>query len=162
MIVAAALAATVGCASSDPPKGEAYCGAIGSDLTTLTSPSIVTGADIESVLQVYRTITQGAPVAVQPEWQTVLESLETASTVEPGDTASLQRAADSARRAQPAITRIQQYTQQICGLDIGVPPRTTAPRTAPTTTAPTTTTTAPTTTTKDSPSGTSDVASDST
>ena len=52
----------------------------------------------------------------------LVQSLETAATVNPADPASVQLAADTARITEPAAVRVQQYTQQICGVAIGDPP----------------------------------------
>ena len=134
---AAAIAALVPACGSAANKGAAYCGNIEANLAELESPSIATTADIEATLGLYRSITAGAPLAVQPEWQTVVDNLETAATVDPKDPESMQRAADTARRSESAAARIQQYTQQSCGIDIGTPPPTTNPVTATTATKPT-------------------------
>ena len=125
-----------GCASDDPSKEAAYCSTIQANLVALETPQIETVADIDATLELYRSITAGAPLAVQPEWEVVVENLETAATVDPDDQASRQRAADTARRSQSAATRIQQYTHESCGLDIGTPPPTTNPVTATTLVAP--------------------------
>jgi len=128
--------AVAACGGDDLSPTQAYCTAVRANLTALESPTISTAEQIETALEMYRSITDRAPIAVQPEWQTVVASLETAATVDPKDPASVQRAADTARRSQPAATRIQQYTQQTCGIDIGTPPPTTNPVTATTLVAP--------------------------
>jgi len=135
--IAAAIAAIVPACGSTPDKGAAYCINIKANLVALESPAIATAADIEATLGLYRSITAAAPLSVQPEWQTVVDNLETAATVDPKDPDSMQRAADTARRSESAATRIQQYTQQNCGVDIGTPPPTTNPVTATTVPKPT-------------------------
>jgi hypothetical protein len=139
--VAAALVTIValaGCSDDEGRAAEGYCGQIAAHIETLDAPDIDDGADITRTLDVYRTITSAAPVAVEPEWQQLLSSLETAATVDPADPESLQRVADQARSTRPAATRIQQYTQQTCAIDIADPPPVTNPVTA-TTTPPTST-----------------------
>ena len=62
---------------------EGYCGQIKLHLETLNTPQIDDGADIERTIDIYRTITSAAPAAIEPEWQQLLATVETASTVDP-------------------------------------------------------------------------------
>jgi hypothetical protein len=135
-IVVGAAALGTGCASDGPSKEEAYCDTVRANLVTLEAPAIATAADIEATLDLYRSITDGAPLAVQPEWEVVADNIATAATVDPGDPESLARAAETARRSQSAASRIQQYTHEACSVDIGTPPATTNPVTATTLLAP--------------------------
>jgi hypothetical protein len=127
-------ALVTGCGDDGGRDAETYCGQIQLHLETLNSPSIDDGADITRTLDVYRTITSAAPAAVEPEWQQLLSSLETASTVDPTDPASIQRVADTARSTRPAATKVQQYTDRTCALRIADPPPPTNPVTATTAT----------------------------
>ena len=124
--------AVAACGSDGTSKLVDYCRSIERHLPELESPTIVTAADIDAQLSLYRSITAGAPLAVQPEWEAVVEELATAATVDPDDQASLQRAVDTARLSQSAAVRIQQYTRQSCGIDIDTPPPITNPVTATT------------------------------
>jgi hypothetical protein len=133
------VAVAAGCGAAAPNKTQAYCAEIQDHLRALDSPSIATQQDIEATLDLYRSIASGAPVAVQPEWQQLVVGIETAATVNPADQTSLQRAADTARSTQPAAVRIQHYTSQQCGLQIGAVPPLTYPVTATTVGSPTTT-----------------------
>lgn len=120
------------CDNDGGNTGEAYCGAIQDSLTSLASPAIVTPDDIDVTLDLYRSIADRAPAAVEPEWRQLVISLETASTVDPADRASLQLAADTARASTRAATRVLEYTSQTCGLQIGqVAAVTLPPTTAP-------------------------------
>ena len=132
LLVAAAVLSS--CSEGAGRTAEGYCGQIQLHLSALNEPAIDDGADIDDAIEVYRTITAAAPAAVEPEWQQLLTSLETASTVDPADPASVQRVADTARATKPAATKVQQYTQQTCALRIADPPPVTNPVTA--TTAP--------------------------
>ena len=101
---------------------ERYCTEVGTYLTDLAQPMISTPDDIERVLAVWRRVAASAPLAIEPEWEQVVDSFETAATVVAGDEASLQLAADTARAAEPAADRVITYTQQVCGATIGVAP----------------------------------------
>lgn len=117
----------VGCSEEEGRTGEGYCTAVATHLEILNSPDIDSGEDIFATLSVYRDVTAAAPVAIEPEWQDVLVGIETASTVDPEDPASVQLVADTARASKSAATRVQQYTQQLCALSIGSPPPVTNP-----------------------------------
>jgi hypothetical protein len=113
-------------------SAEGYCGEVAQQLETLNAPVIDDGADIAATIAVYRRITSAAPAAIEPEWAQLVASLETASTVDIGDPASIQLVADTARSTRPAATRIQQYTDRTCALQIADPPPPTNPVTATT------------------------------
>lgn len=119
-IVLPAIAAA--CGDDAPTTAERYCASVQANLAVLESPAIQTDLDITATLDLYRSIADEAPIAVEPEWQQLVQSLETAATVNPADPASVQLAADTARITEPAAVRVQQYTQQICGVAIGDPP----------------------------------------
>ena len=129
-----------GCSEDEPDRSVAgYCEQITVNLAAINSPQIATADDIATTLELYRGIGDRAPAAVAPEWQTMIDSLETAATVVLGDADSVAVANEVALSSQAAATRIQQYTQQVCGADIGTPTPPTNPVTA-TTVTPTSTT----------------------
>ena len=119
----------IACGDDGGNTGEAYCGTIQESLTSLATPAIVTAADIDTTIDLYRSIADRAPAAVEPEWRQLVISLETASTVDPSDPVSVQLAADTARASTRAATRVQEYTSQTCGLQIGQVPTVTLPET---------------------------------
>jgi hypothetical protein len=127
-------------ACSDEPERtlEAYCAAVQDDLAVIMNPVIATGPDVDATIERYRSIAEVAPAGVEPEWQRVIEVFETAATVIPGDQASLELANRAALAGGPAYGRLQQFTQQQCGIDIGTPPTPTNPVTATTVAPPTT------------------------
>lgn len=119
----AATGAFVAACSDGPERSEsAYCGQIAAHLADLNSPPITTSSDIGRVLSAWRAVAAAAPVAVDTEWETMVESIETAITVDPDDPESLQRVADAARASEPAAKHVISYTQERCGLTIGVAP----------------------------------------
>ena len=126
------------CADDSERSESAYCTAVGRHLDQLNNPAITSEVDINATIEIYREVSKAAPLAVQPEWDTLVFSLRTAAAVTPSDPASVQLAADTAREAQPAATRISTYTAQRCGLQIGAAVPTTTPSAS--TVAPATTT----------------------
>ena len=131
------LGAISGCGDSADQRTEAnYCTQVGNHLTDLNEPAITTDGDVKRVLDSWRSVSESAPLAVRPEWEKMVANLETAITVDPNDSASLQLVADTARKSEPAANRVIAYTQQRCGALIG----SVAPAPAPTTLLTSTTT----------------------
>lgn len=127
------LAALLTVACSEPSRTvDGYCATVQDNLTLVVSPALSTSDDVEITLEAYRAITAVAPAGIEPEWSTLTTSLETASTVVPSDPQSVAVATDAALASTPAATRIQQYTRDICAIDIGTPPPPTNPVTATT------------------------------
>lgn len=127
MLSIAALAATgvsvAACSDDADQRSEsAYCGQIAAHLADLNSPPITTSSDIGRVLSAWRAVAAAAPVAVDTEWETMVESIETAITVDPDDPESLQKVADTARASEPAARHVVSYTQERCGITIGLAP----------------------------------------
>jgi hypothetical protein len=133
------LVAGVACGHQADHSIAAYCGQVQSNLVPLNAPAISTAADIDTTLAMYHAIGDLAPAAVAPEWQTMIASLETVSTLVPGDPDQVAAVNEAALSSQSAATRIQQYTKQQCNLDIGTPPPPTNPVTATTVAPPATT-----------------------
>ncbi|MFN8022811.1 MAG: hypothetical protein U0Q03_14895 [Acidimicrobiales bacterium] len=138
LLALAAAGGLVACSDDAAPTVAGYCERVTADLEALGAPSIVTGADVQPVIDRYTAIADAAPAAIEPEWRTAIAALQAADAVVPGDQASIDEATRAALAGQPAYTRIQQYTQAECGLALGTPPTPTNPVTA-TTVAPTTT-----------------------
>jgi hypothetical protein len=122
----------VACSDEPDHSVAGYCTEIQTNIDAINTPKISTASDIVTTLELYRAIGDRAPAAVAPEWQVMIDSLETAATVVPGDLESVATANEVALSSQAAATRIQQYTQKSCGTDIGTPPPPTNPVTATT------------------------------
>lgn len=110
------------CDDGNERSESAYCGQVATHLTDLNSPPIATGIDINRVLAAWRDVESSAPVAIETEWATMVDAIETAVTVDPNDPEAMQRVADTARASEPASKRVVSYTQERCGLTIGVAP----------------------------------------
>ncbi|MFM2072395.1 MAG: hypothetical protein RLZZ623_2658 [Actinomycetota bacterium] len=117
----------VGCNGASPSTLDRYCGVVQQNLVAINSHAIASPADITISIKLYQTIADQAPLAVAPEWRTMVATLQAAANVVPGDAASVEAATDAALTGQPAYTRIQQYTKASCGTDIGSPPPMTSP-----------------------------------
>ena len=115
--------------SNDGPGGDAerFCGEVEVNQARLTSPELASSADIEPLLELYRTIGEFAPLSIEAEWDQLTLNYETASTVVPGDDASLQKAVAMALQSEQAAARVKQWLVDNCALDIG-PVATLAPQ----------------------------------
>lgn len=140
VLTAASSGAVSACGDGADQRSESnYCTQVGNHLTELNSPTIATDGDIDRVVNAWRAVSKSAPLAVQAEWETMVANLETAITVVPNDTASMQLVADTARKSEPAANRVISYTQQRCGALIGNVAPTPATLLSQTTTTPETT-----------------------
>lgn len=110
------------CGDADPRSEAAYCGQVASHSSELNSPVIATSLDIGRVLAAWRAVANAAPIAIQSEWATMVDSMETAITVDTQDPESMQKVADTARASEPAAKRVVSYTLERCGITIGVAP----------------------------------------
>lgn len=136
--VALALGSALSACSDGPDRSEGrYCTEVGTHLAALNSPAIGSQADVEAMLDEWRTVASAAPLAVQPEWEALVANLETAATVDPADEEAVQALVDAARQNEPAANRVIDYTQRLCGVTIGA----VKPVVTTTTPAPATTTT---------------------
>lgn len=134
VLVISALGLTACADDQDRSEGR-YCTEVGNHLTALNTPSITSSADVEALLDAWRTVAEAAPLAVQPEWDRLMAAMETASTVDPSDAEAMQRIADTARSNEPSANKVIDYTFTLCGVRIGegrpvtttVPPTTTVP-----------------------------------
>lgn len=133
-----AVLASSACSDAPVRTVGAYCEQVGLDLPALVAPAIASADDVTATIDRYTAIARVAPAAIEPEWQVLIGALATAATVVPSDTESLTAATDAALASTPAAVRVQQYTLEMCGLEIGVPPSPTYPVTV-TTVSPATT-----------------------
>ena len=120
--VAAAAILLAACDDTEPKTESAYCGEIAANLAELSSPPITTADDIRRVLRAWEAVADAAPVAVEAEWDTMVDAMKTAITVDPNEPESLQKVADTARASEPAAKRVVSYTQERCGITIGIAP----------------------------------------
>lgn len=121
------------CGSDNGASTQRYCDSVRDNAVQLDTPAIATADDIASTLALYRRVAGVAPLSVEVEWATLVLNLETASTVVTSDQASMQHTADTARASQRAAEKVQTYTHEVCGVDLGTPPTTVVVTAPPTT-----------------------------
>lgn len=110
----------VGC-GDDEPAGDAerFCGEIEVNQAELFRPEIASDTDIAPLLELYRKIGELAPLAIEEDWDQLILTYETASTVVPGDVASVQAAAAQAYQSERSAAAVKQWLIDNCALDIG-------------------------------------------
>jgi hypothetical protein len=93
----------------------------------LTDPELATSDQVGPLLDLYRNIAKFAPIAIQAEWEQLVVNYETASTVVPGDDASMQRAIATALQSETSAATVKTWLVDNCALDLG-PVATLAPQ----------------------------------
>ena len=134
----------------DDESGDAerFCGEVAEHLDLLTRPELGAGgdddADIDALLAEYRRIGEFAPLAVEAEWDQLVEAYETAAAVDATDPESEQEALEAVFRAERSAVAVADWLRRTCAVDIG-PIATIVPEVgaSTTTTSTTTSTTAP-------------------
>jgi len=121
-VVGMTLVFAIACSDGDSRSESAYCGQVARHLSDLNSPVIETSLDVGRVLTAWRAVANAAPIAIESEWKTMVDSMETAITVDTEDPESMQKVADTARESEPAAKRVAGYTLQRCAITIGVAP----------------------------------------
>lgn len=120
---------TAGCTTRTPQRTETgYCAAVEANLAELSSPSVAAQGDVSRTVALYEKLAKAAPLEVEKEWDVLTIAYQTAATVVASDPASMQRAADTIRSAEPAARTIADYTRRLCTVDIGA---STVPTTPP-------------------------------
>ncbi len=120
---AALVVATAGCSGGDEEvqsNAQRFCGEAIENRDNLIAPPLATEAEVEATLEFYRLMGQLAPIGIAAEWNDVVVSLETASTLIPGDPQSEQIVAKTAYAAEPSAFAVKTWLKRTCGLDIPI------------------------------------------
>ena len=120
----AVVIATAACGGGDgdavASDAERFCGEATEQRDMILAPPMATESELQASLEFYRLMGQLAPIAIAEEWNTLVDAMETASTVVPGDAASEQLAAMTAYASEPSAYRVQQWLLDNCGLDLPI------------------------------------------
>jgi len=124
--IVAALAFTsmvslVGCGDDGVQSdAERFCGEAVSRRDMIVSPPMATEQEVEATLDFYRLMGQLAPVAIAAQWNTIVQAMETASTVAPGDPSSEQQVALQAYASERSAYEVAVWLKRNCGVDIPI------------------------------------------
>ncbi|MEO1057138.1 MAG: hypothetical protein AAFY28_09520 [Actinomycetota bacterium] len=115
------LGAGCGLLDDDDDAGDAarFCGEVAANSGALTQPNIQTTTDIDALLELYREIGTFAPLAIEAEWDQLVEAYETASAVIPGDEQSEQAAIAAILSSESAAAAVDRWLMENCAVDIG-------------------------------------------
>ncbi len=116
-----AIALLAGCSSGGDGAGDAerFCGEVQVNADRLTQPDLQFSDDIEPFLDLYREIGALAPLAIEPEWDQLINAYETASTVVPGDPESEQAALAAIFSTEKSAAAVDRWLETNCAVDIG-------------------------------------------
>lgn len=122
VVALASVAGLAACSGGDEVTSDAerFCGQAIEHRDALVAPPLSTDAEVDATLDFYRLMGQLAPISIADEWNDVLVSLETASSLVPGDPASEQLVAATAYATEPSAFAVQQWLVDNCGLDIPI------------------------------------------
>ncbi len=108
------------CSGSDGAgNAERFCGEVQVNADRLTQPDLQFSDDIEPFLDLYREIGTLAPIAIEPEWDQLIDAYETASTVVPGDPESEQLALAAIFSTEQSAAAVDSWLEANCAVDIG-------------------------------------------
>lgn len=111
-----------GCGVLDDDDGgdaSRFCGEIAANAQQLTQPELRFDDDVAPLLALYREIGRFAPLAIEPEWQQLVDAYETAAAVVPGDEESEQRALAAIYSAESSAAAVDRWLDENCAVDIG-------------------------------------------
>lgn len=103
----------------DAGDAERFCGEVQVNAERLTQPGLQFTDDIEPFLNLYRAIGALAPIAIELEWDQLIDAYETASTVVPGDPESEQSALAAIFSTEKSAAAIDSWLETNCAVDIG-------------------------------------------
>ena len=109
----------IGCGDDPKTDAELFCGRVADHHDQLADPTIATAADIESVVALYESVGEVAPVEIAPDWSQLVVNVETASTVVPDDEASVQRTIEVALESEKSAAAVNAWLAEHCGIQIG-------------------------------------------
>lgn len=118
------LAAVAACGGGDDDAVQSDAGRFCEQATAqrdiILSPPMSSEAELEASLEFYRLMGQLAPIAISDEWAVLVDAMETASTVVPGDPESEQLVAMTAYATEPSAYRVKDWLLDNCGLDLPI------------------------------------------
>lgn len=121
LVVVASLAACGG-GDGDGIESDAgrFCEQAAEQRDLILSPPTATEAELQASLEFYRLMGRLAPVAIAEEWGDLVDAMETASTVVPGNPESEQLAAMTAYATEPSAYRVKKWLLDNCGVDLPI------------------------------------------
>lgn len=115
-----AMGAMVGCGGSgETPDAERFCGEIAADPAAVVAPSLDSAEALSETLGHYRMLDALAPIGIADDWQVLIDTVETATTVVPEDPDSMQRLVAEAFAMERSAVAVHAWVLANCGVDLG-------------------------------------------
>ncbi len=135
MLALAALAAA-GCSDEKTGDADAFCTELEANAPAIMNPQLATSADVEAHVELYRSLDEKVPLAIEEEWGVLLDAYETAASVVPGDAETAEIARRKIYSAEGSGTSVREWVTENCALDLAAvgPIGTFTPAAPPTTT----------------------------
>lgn len=119
------------CSEATPvPDAAAFCEELRNNRSGIVAATIDNDLELTATLELYRRLHALAPLAVAQEWSNLLQAIETANTVVPGDPNSIERVAAAAYQSESSALKIREWAMASCDVDLG-PVTTLVPHDAP-------------------------------
>jgi hypothetical protein len=99
---------------------ERFCGEATARRDMIIAPPMATEAELAATLDFYRLMGQLAPLAIAEQWNQIVSTMETASTVVPGDPASQQTVALQAYATERSAYEVAVWLKRNCNVDIPI------------------------------------------
>lgn len=109
----------LGCGSDEGGDAGRFCGEVQANRAALTSPRLEFADDVEAYLELYRSIGDLAPLAIEAEWDQLTTNYETVSTMVAGDPESEQMAIASALQTEASAAAVATWLRDNCAVEIG-------------------------------------------
>lgn len=106
------------CGDDGPGDTARFCTAVQENAAALTTPP-ATLDDVDGFVDLYRRIGRVAPLAIEPHWQALILSYETANAVDATDPESVQRALAQAYATEESAVAVRDFLLTRCNVDIG-------------------------------------------
>ena len=124
LVTLTAVLALAGCDDDGAGDTEQFCDEVAANVEALRAAP-ATADEVEELLDLWRDVGDGAPLAIEPEWDAYTDNLELAWTSEDD-----QEALASTFAAEQSTVAIAAWLSDTCGIDFG-PVTTIVPGTIP-------------------------------
>lgn len=106
-------------AASEEPDAERFCGEISVDPAAVVAPTLDSVESLNATLEHYRLLADLAPIGISDDWQVLVDTFETATTVVPRDPVSMQRLMAEAYAMERSAVTVHAWVLNNCGVDLG-------------------------------------------
>lgn len=103
--------------SQAPRTATNFCRQLAKEAPGISQPT-VTPADIASMLDRYKRLGKVSPLAIEKDWESLIELLSVASRVKANDPESVQAVVDMAYSTEKAAVAAAKWIVETCGVDI--------------------------------------------